>query len=275
MQSATYLLSAFEGPAERAMRRYKCVEHGCCEEWSFQTNQHSKFRASKTRIGISNPLFSCTKVLLTLYCSNIDTSPKMQFSAKIILLGLPVAINAWTLSTCAGTWDSDGNRGCTASACRTGTDLNWDNNWFSNCNLRVYSDKSCRNQIGFSNDDWDIQLSQNMGSFDVRQCWRTFMRSEDRWEPGGGLFNVNACWRLWRKCLEQATQHPRAMRPLTALKTLFCHRLLSIGSFQPQISLSELGRKFAKLFSSFKFQLYHILVISRDLLDRSSVRRSV
>lgn len=96
---------------------------------------------------------------------------KMYFGKKFaLLLGLPMAINAWTLSTCAGTWDSDGNRGCTKSVCAKGTDLDWDNNWFSGCNLRVYSDHSCTNQIGLSNDDWKIQLSKGMGAFDVRQC---------------------------------------------------------------------------------------------------------
>lgn len=49
---------------------------------------------------------------------------KMQlFTNLSLFLALPVAIDTWILSTCAGTWDSDSNRRCTVSSCRAGTDL--------------------------------------------------------------------------------------------------------------------------------------------------------
>lgn len=83
---------------------------------------------------------------------------------------LPMA-NAWIFSTPAGQWDSEDNLSCTAAAASAGQTIDWENQWFSDCTLRVYSDSSCQTQIGIASDDWnDHQLSTSMGSFQVSSC---------------------------------------------------------------------------------------------------------
>ncbi|KAK4861680.1 hypothetical protein LT330_003715 [Penicillium expansum] len=83
---------------------------------------------------------------------------------------LPVA-NAWIFTTCSGQWDGEDNKGCTKSSCMGGDTIDWENNLWSDCVLRVYSDGSCSNQIGIASDDWnDHSLSKGMGSFCVSSC---------------------------------------------------------------------------------------------------------
>jgi hypothetical protein len=104
---------------------------------------------------------------------NLQLPTKMKFTTTTIaalVAVLPMA-NAWIFSTCSGQWDSHGNQGCTKSSCKTGDTIDWENTWGSECTLRVYSDKSCDNQIGIADDDWnDHTLSKSMGSFRVSGC---------------------------------------------------------------------------------------------------------
>ncbi|KAJ5692039.1 hypothetical protein N7462_001462 [Penicillium macrosclerotiorum] len=97
----------------------------------------------------------------------------MKFAATTIAAlaaVLPMA-NAWIFSTPAGQWDSDDNRSCTKAAVKAGGTIDWNNGLFSDCTLRVYSDSSCKDQIGIASDDWsDHQLSRSMGSFQVSSC---------------------------------------------------------------------------------------------------------
>ncbi|KAF4769598.1 hypothetical protein N7455_006237 [Penicillium solitum] len=97
----------------------------------------------------------------------------MKFTATTIAAiaaVLPMA-NAWIFTTCSGQWDGEENKGCTKSACKGGDTVDWENNLWSDCVLRVYSDSSCSNQIGIASDDWnDHSLSKGMGSFRVSSC---------------------------------------------------------------------------------------------------------
>lgn len=97
----------------------------------------------------------------------------MKFTATTIAAVaavLPMA-NAWIFSTCSGQWDSEGNRDCTKSSCGTGSNIDWENEWGSNCVIRIYSDGTCGNQIGIASNDWnDHTLSKGMGSFKVTSC---------------------------------------------------------------------------------------------------------
>lgn len=97
----------------------------------------------------------------------------MKFAATTIAAlaaVLPMA-NAWIFSTTAGQWDSEDNRSCTEAACSAGSTIDWENEWGSDCTLRVYSDSKCQTQIGIASDDWnDHQLSTAMGSFQVSSC---------------------------------------------------------------------------------------------------------
>jgi hypothetical protein len=98
----------------------------------------------------------------------------MKFTATTIaalIAVLPMA-NAWIFTSCSEQWDGDEkNRGCTKAACKTGSKIDWEADWGSDCVLRLYSDSSCSNQIGIASDDWnDHTLNQGMGSFRVSSC---------------------------------------------------------------------------------------------------------
>jgi hypothetical protein len=97
----------------------------------------------------------------------------MKFAATIIaalVTVLPMA-NAWIFSTTAGQWDGENNRRCTKASSSAGEVIDWENEWGSDCTLRVYSDSKCRTQIGIASDDWnDHELSAAMGSFKVSSC---------------------------------------------------------------------------------------------------------
>ena len=97
----------------------------------------------------------------------------MKFTTTTIaalITVLPMA-NAWIFSTTAGQWDGEGNRRCTKASSRAGEIIDWENEWFSDCTLRVYSDSECHTQIGIASDDWnDHELSTAMGSFKVSSC---------------------------------------------------------------------------------------------------------
>lgn len=83
---------------------------------------------------------------------------------------LPMA-NAWIFSTTAGQWDGENNRRCTKASSSAGDMIDWENEWGSDCTLRVYSDSKCLTQIGIASDDWnDHELSAAMGSFKVSSC---------------------------------------------------------------------------------------------------------
>jgi hypothetical protein len=97
----------------------------------------------------------------------------MKFTAATIaavVAVLPVT-NAWIFTSCSRQWDGEHNKGCAKAACKAGTKIDWENQWFSDCTLRLYSDDSCTKQIGIASDDWnDHKLSKSMGSFRVSGC---------------------------------------------------------------------------------------------------------
>ncbi|KAJ5551350.1 hypothetical protein N7535_000699 [Penicillium sp. DV-2018c] len=94
----------------------------------------------------------------------------MKFTAATVaalVAVLPMA-NAWIFTTCGSQWDGENGKKCTKAPCKKGTKIDWENNWFSDCVLRVYSDSKCSSQIGIASDDWnDHKLSKSMGSFKV------------------------------------------------------------------------------------------------------------
>jgi uncharacterized protein YciU (UPF0263 family) len=103
----------------------------------------------------------------------IHLSINMKFAATTLaalITVLPMA-NAWIFSTTAGQWDGENNRRCTKASSGAGEIIDWENEWGSDCTLRVYSDSKCRTQIGIASDDWnDHELSTWMGSFKVSSC---------------------------------------------------------------------------------------------------------
>lgn len=129
----------------------------------------------------SPPPVKTTLQIFNLYLHHIQTTPqptiKMKFAATTIatlIAALPMA-NAWIFSTTAGQWDGENNRSCTKASSNAGEIIDWENEWGSDCTLRVYSDSKCRRQIGNASDDWnDHQLSTSMGSFKVSSCSKNY-----------------------------------------------------------------------------------------------------
>jgi hypothetical protein len=89
----------------------------------------------------------------------------------LTILSLATAAQAgWTFTYSGGVKDGSGNKGCTKITHKAGREFNWDRSTFSSCCIRLYSDSSCKNQVGYSCPDWKKVASRDLNSFKVTSC---------------------------------------------------------------------------------------------------------
>jgi len=96
----------------------------------------------------------------------------MQLKTVIILALAAPLTSAWTFTYGNPRRVDDGrnNKGCTGISHARGVTFSWDRGWFESCCVRLYSDRSCRTQVGFSCKDWGRQSSQPLASYKVTDC---------------------------------------------------------------------------------------------------------
>lgn len=93
------------------------------------------------------------------------------FKILFILSLISVQAFAWTLTLGGKVFDGDSNKACTAVTANSGSQLEWDRGFFEDCCVRLHSDPNCATQqIGFSCDDWEKVLGQDVKAFQVTNC---------------------------------------------------------------------------------------------------------
>jgi hypothetical protein len=78
---------------------------------------------------------------------------------------------AWSFTTPYQAFQGEKNFGCTGHFVGKGEIIDWQNGLLSSCVLRIYNDKDCAVQIGWSANDWDDHiLGRSMYAFQVTDC---------------------------------------------------------------------------------------------------------
>jgi hypothetical protein len=98
---------------------------------------------------------------------------KLSISILVAVGLLTTQAYGWIFNACGQQFDGDDNHGCIAKPCGKGSAVDWDRGikFIDSCTVRIYSDSTCKNQIGIASDDWENHiLTQDMGSFNVDNC---------------------------------------------------------------------------------------------------------
>lgn len=95
---------------------------------------------------------------------------QVKLFTLLVVLFIINSVNAWIFSSCGSQFDGKGNKKCTQSPCNAGGKIKWTRAIGSSCTVRVYSDSSCKNQVGIASRNWDHNLSRKIQAFKVGDC---------------------------------------------------------------------------------------------------------